>query len=65
MNDHEKRLIVWTDYGYEGWKPEGFDTEEEAIRHLLSESSGRRVLTQRMELSARLVEPRREGESAP
>lgn len=29
----KKKYILWIDYGYEGWKPTGFDTLKEALEH--------------------------------
>ena len=38
--------IVWVDYGYEGWAPNCFATEEEATRAILAgDFSGPTVIT--------------------
>lgn len=29
----DKKYIVWTNHGYEGWSPEYYETLEEAINH--------------------------------
>ncbi len=33
LKEFEKKYIVWTDYGYEGWRPTGYDSIEDAVRH--------------------------------
>lgn len=37
-----RRWIVWSNHGYDGWHPEGFDTFEDAVKgrdHALAGSS--------------------------
>ena len=34
MKDELKKpWIVWVDFGYEGWNPNGYDTIQEAVKH--------------------------------
>lgn len=47
--DLQKPFIRWTDFGYEGWSPMGFDTLKEALE---ADSYGSRwVVTKRVEWS--------------
>lgn len=44
-------IIVWIDYGREGWVPESFATYLEALDYVTDGTLGRAVITRRIETS--------------
>lgn len=43
-------IIVWTDYGREGWVPESFADPEKAVEYATGGTHGRVVITERIDL---------------
>lgn len=41
--------ILWVDYGYEGWKPQSFNSIEEALK---SEKYSEWIITKRVDFKA-------------
>ncbi len=54
----DKNYIVWTNLGYEGWNPTGFDTVEELEKYILDSSNygTERVFTKRLDINIKLKE---------
>lgn len=50
--EFNKPYIVWTDYGYEGWRPKLYETLEEALDDIQNYNYGPCVLTTLLKLTA-------------